>query len=480
MKVSFFLNRDAVQDDVRTDQTVLEYLREVRGLTGTKEACNEGDCGACVIGVGGYDGSQVRYRAMNSCLMPAPRLHGKHIVTVEGLADGDQLHPIQQAMVDQHAIQCGYCTPGMVMALFGLFQQYPVPTQAQIMEALDGSLCRCTGYAAIMKAALSVADFCKTLKENSSHLQPPYFRDIAQRMKSDGFVPVQPEHNDHTENIYFVPADLNELFTLRKRYPDAVLLNGGTDIMVAANTKGQKPPRVIDLSSIKEFDRITEAESGVRIGAHATINDVIGNLTIQQRFPALYSAASQMCSTPVRNSATVVGNICTASPIADTIPVLLIHNAEVVLQSASGTRRLSLREYFISYRKTALRNDEVLVSVEIPFTDYLTSFEKTGKRKVQDIASVNSAMALKLVNGTVSDIRLAYGGVAAVPFWAEQTCRFLSGRPLSEALIREAAEIIAGEITPMDDVRGSAEFRRRLAANHLIKHFARLVPTLFE
>ncbi|MBU0509787.1 FAD binding domain-containing protein [bacterium] len=478
MRILFYLNGDFVEAEVRVGQTALDFLREERGLTGAKEACNEGDCGACVIALGELIHDSVRYRAFNSCLLPAVRLHGKHVVSVEGLIEHNALHPVQQAMLEEHAVQCGFCTSGIVMSLFCLFLANPTPTPGEIARALDGSLCRCTGYAPILKAAYSISSRCGHNTDFGKRIRPAYFDSIGRKaLEAIASVPTF-----SNEAVYHAPrtvADLLSLLSSNGSSPVPTLLNGGTDLMVEVNQGKRAIETVIDISFMKDLREIAHNDAHLSIGARTTLTDVLESQIVCERFPALAEAIRQMCSTPVRNGATLIGNICTASPIADTIPPLLVYNAIVNLESTRGKRRIPLKDFFQGYRKTAIERGEIVTAVEVPFDECLSSFEKTSKRKTLDIASVNSALALQVSNNIITHACYVLGGVAAVPFLAEKSCDYLNGKEPSEGTIAEAARIAADEITPIDDVRGSAEFRRELAANHLIKHFVKLMPSLF-
>lgn len=481
MKISFLLNRDVVQAAVRANQTALDFLREDRALTGAKEACNEGDCGACLIAVGDFDGTRQRYRAMNSCLLPAARLHGKHVVTVEGLAESGTLHPVQQALLDHHGVQCGFCTSGFVMALFCLFFESPTPTREEILGALDGSLCRCTGYASILRAAEALAERCRDDDLVSGALCPAYFASATETLRALRKATPVPQADLLSER-YHTPRTRDEYFSLMETIGDApvTLLGGGTDVMVPMNLGRSAPERVVDISFLNDLSRIEANDAAVMIGARVTLTQLLENEIIRERFPALIEATEQMCSTPIRNAATLAGNLHTASPIADALPPLLVYDARVVLESKSGTRRLPVRDFILGYRKTALERGELIAAIEIPFSDYRASFEKTGKRKTLDIASVNSALAIRVADGRITEARLAYGGVAPMPLIAKRAEESLRGKLLTPDTVRAAARIAAEEVTPIDDVRGSAEFRRQLTENHLIKHFVKLFPSLFE
>lgn len=463
------------------NQTALDFLREDRGLTGAKEACNEGDCGACLIAVGDFDGARLRYRSMNSCLLPAARLHGKHVVTVEGISESGALHPVQQALLDHHGAQCGFCTSGFVMALFCLFLENPTPRRDEILLALDGSLCRCTGYASILRAAEALSERCRTDDGVSRALRPECFASAAETLRViRGRAPVP--QGDGAAERFHAPRTRAEYFSLMETLGDTLVTHfgGGTDVMVPVNLGRSAPERIIDLAFMDEGTTIAETGDGVAIGSRITLTQLLESEAICRRFPALIEAVRQMCSTPVRNAATLAGNLHTASPIADAIPPLLVYNARVALESKSGARRIAVDDFIVGYRKTALARGELIAAVEIPFSDSQASFEKTGKRRTLDIASVNSALAIRVTGGHIAEARLAYGGVSAMPLIAKNTEKFLRGKALSQEMIFDAARIAEEEVTPIDDVRGSAEFRRNLAGNHVIKHFTKLFPSLFE
>jgi xanthine dehydrogenase small subunit len=476
MNISFYLNRDLVNVSVEPHQNTLTFLRETRGLTGAKDVCSEGDCGACAVALGEFDGQEVRYKVVNSCLLPVARVHGKHVVTVEGLAEADQLHPIQQAMIDEHAVQCGYCTSGVVLSLFCLFINNPTPSDNEIILSLDGSLCRCTGYASILKAARSLSKAGQSDQSKIRTIRPIYFDAVADQLRL-----INPSAGENKD--YIIPHNLKELHSFwdgAANPSEYTMINGDTDIMVGVNLGKQCFHHIVDLSQIEEFTGIAINENHLTIGARATLSDVLNSEEIHRHFPALSEAVEQMCSTPIRNIATLIGNVCNASPIADTVPPLYIYGAVVILASKSGVRRVSLDKWFLGYRKTAILPGEVAIAVEIPISDYHASFEKTGKRKTLDIATVNSALALNLSGGRIQEAKLVYGGVAAVPFYASKTCDFLREKRATESVVMEASRIVADEISPIGDVRGSAEFRRQLAGNHLIKHFTKLLPEIFE
>lgn len=451
--ISFFLNRDRVEADVGPDLNVLTFLREQAGLTGAKEGCSEGDCGACTIVVGDRQDGRMRYRAVNSCLMPATRLHGKHVITIEGLADGGQLHPLQQAILDHHATQCGFCTPGVIMSLFGLFAENPTPTREDVVRALEGNLCRCTGYASIRNAALALAE---QMKGRSGWLMPAYCADVARQL--------QPVPRGHGVGSFADSADSGSV------------LAGGTDLMVAVNRRDLSLNGYVDLAGPAELSRWQLKDDCLELGAGLTLTEVRTCEPVREHFPALAEAIRQMGSEQVRNAATLAGNVANASPIADGTVVLLALAARLVLRSGSGERRLPLDAFFRAYKQTALQAGEVIVAIELPRSNRTAAFEKTGKRNAVDIASVSSALALRIEAGVMRDVRLAFGGVAPVPLLLRRTAALLEGKPVGSALARQAADSAGAEVSPISDVRGSQGFRRQLVKNHVIRLFERVFP----
>jgi xanthine dehydrogenase small subunit len=469
IEISFILNRDFVTDQVPADMSVLEYLRDVRGLTGTKESCGEGDCGACTIAVGTLKDGDVTYRAVNSCLLPAVRMHGRHIVTVEGLADGDRLHPVQQSLLDHHGVQCGFCTPGMVMSLFCLFLNNPEPSAEDTALAMDGTLCRCTGYASIQRAAINLTEVLRKTPTDRP-IMPAYFAGVRKQLGHAGSAPTGSNGNALRWHFPRSEAELWQTFNLAKDPADRLLLGGGTDTMVALFDGHISAKHAVDLTGIAQWNDLRETQNGIHIGSGVTLSELLQNKLIATRFPALHQCLRQMCSTQVRNTATLAGNLCTASPISDTAPVLLVYEATVITASRDGSRRLPIQDFFTSYRHTALRSNEVVKAIEIPFAAGWSRFEKSGKRRTLDIATVSSAIVLRADGSNITNLRLAFGGVAAMPFLSREAATYLVGKPLTETAVERAASAAADEVHPISDVRGSAGFRRLLVRNHVIKH----------
>lgn len=480
--IAFLLNGEEVSAIVRPDQTALELLRDDLGLTGTREACSEGDCGACTVALGRLEGRKVVYRAVNSCLLPAPRLHGTHLLTVEGLAQGEELHKLQKAILDHHATQCGYCTPGILLSLFCLFSQRPAAGDAEIRIALEGNLCRCTGYEAVLDAARSVADHALTgavaLKER---LLPVCARGMERRLaaltRRERYRP-RPDREGRLTVAYHTPRSLEELFDALEegeRNGGARLLAGATDVGVEANVKRMFSSHLVDITRVPELDGLVVGLGRVRIGASLTLARLLESRDVRRALPSLCQAMSAMGSAQVRNVATLAGNVANASPIGDAAVALLGLGAVAILLSREGERRVPLEEFFQGYRRTALRPKEVLAALDVPIPNGYARFEKTSRRLALDISTVNSHLLLEQEEGRVTRLRFALGGVAPTPVLCPVVPVLLEGRPLDRDAFREAAEAAAEWIVPISDVRGSAEYRRLLVRNHLGKHLDHLL-----
>lgn len=466
-KISFFLNGRQTSSIISTHLTALQFLRNNRGLTGTKEGCSEGDCGACTIVIGANKHSKIQYHAVNSCLLPAIRLHGKHIVTIEGIGTPEKLHPIQKAILDFHGVQCGYCTPGIIMSLFGLFINNPTPTKKEILDALEGNLCRCTGYESIIQAALSLS---RKNKHKKNKTIPDYFIQVNTSLLNFNEKIILLSDNKK----YFIPLNKRELFNHLAISKDAKILNGGTDLMVDVNIKKQAYDTIIDISQIEELNFIKYNKKAVLIGANVTLSDLLHNKTIQQNLPLLYQAITHLGSTQIRNIATIAGNIANASPIADIATALLVLNTKLIFMSNARQRKINLSDFYKGYKKTAMRKDEVIYAIEIPLQSCLANFEKTAKRQSVDIASVNSAISIQVKNNIIKNITLAYGGVAPYPVIAQKTYQYLLNKRIDIKTIKAAQQIAVSELKPISDLRGSTEFRQMLIKNHLTRHFSKL------
>ncbi|MEJ1118371.1 xanthine dehydrogenase small subunit [Phyllobacterium sp. CCNWLW109] len=455
--VRFFLNGQIREANVRPDTTVLDWLRNEPRLTGTKEGCAEGDCGACSVLIGHVDGDQVKYHAANSCILAMGQIDGRALVTVEGLKTGE-LHPIQAAMAENGSSQCGFCTPGIVMSLAGLAASNPQADDEAIHDALAGNLCRCTGYRPIVEAAR------KVVAAGGAAIAGPHVAAFAeiepQSMLSDGGA------------VFHQPASLNELLALRSEKPEAILLGGGTDLGVALADYHTDWNEVIALASVRELRQIRETDNHLSFGAAVTWEEVLAR--VSAHYPSLATLIRRFGSTQIRSMGTIGGNIGTASPIGDGPPALIALGAEIELASLSGHRFLSLEDFFLDYRKTELRPNEVIASISIPKPKEGQAFRvyKISKRYDQDISTVCGAFSVFREEGQVRSARIAFGGMAATPVRAIEAERALVGT----ALDRRAAESCAAAITalfkPLSDWRGSSEYRLQVAAN-LVERFRR-------
>lgn len=466
-RIAFLLNGQEIRATVRPGQTALDLLRAL-GRTGVKEGCNEGDCGACTVLIGEIRDGQMHHEAVNACLVPAPRLHGRHVLTVEGLGDADNLHPIQQAMLDAHAVQCGFCTPGQIMSLLGLFTATPQPLDEDIASALEGNLCRCTGYTTIRDAA-------RALRQSGldpAGILPDCCRDAPQRLAE--LPPLAweeaPGEAGAPRQDYHRPQSLDQLFTLLTELDQNVrILAGGTDIQVEANLKHAHARHLVDLEALRELRFIRDESGLIRIGAMATLSDIPRSDLIRASLPLLARAVSQMASAQIRNRATLAGNVATASPIGDGSTALLALNAVLVLRGPDGERRLPLEQFFLGYRHTALGPREIITVLEVPPQTGPWDWRKSARRGAVDIAAVSSALC---AGADGQNPRLSCAGVAATPILLRQTMTLLHGRELTPELIREASLLAASEVAPLSDVRGGADYRRLLVRNHVAHHLA--------
>jgi xanthine dehydrogenase small subunit len=479
--ISFFLNDRAVDVAVSAYESVLHLLRDRLRLTGTKESCSEGDCGSCTVAVGRMEEGRLTYRAVNSCLFPAVRLHGRHLVTVEGLARGGELHLIQRQLVEAHAIQCGYCTPGIVMSLFCLFTREAAPKKERIRQALEGNLCRCTGYESILRASLGVAGkIGEKISSWKETILPEYLGDVEGKLS--GFsaplrIDAVPGSSSEDPSRYVAPQSLAELFAVLERIGDCRkyrIINGGTDVMVDVNVKREFPECFVDIAGIRELDFIEVDDRILRIGSTVTLSRILESRAIGERLPVIPDTIRRMGSEQIRNTATLAGNVANASPVADGAVMLLGLDSRLVLRSSVGERKVSLAEFYLDFKKTVICGHEVISAVEIAVEEGFSTFEKSAKRSVVDISTVNSACFLKMDGSRVRYCRFAFGGVAKFPRTADRSGAFLKGKILTSETVRQAAEMAAGEFVPISDVRGSAGYRSVLIRNQVIRHLQRI------
>jgi xanthine dehydrogenase molybdopterin binding subunit/xanthine dehydrogenase small subunit len=483
--IQFILNGRTVRiDNCSPNTTLLEFLRR-SGLTGAKEGCAEGDCGACSVVMVDRD-AQGRpcYRAINSCLLPLCLMAGREIVSVEGVASGQGLHPVQRKMVECHGSQCGYCTPGIIMSLFEGYYRDDIHQHDELDDQLSGNLCRCTGYRPIRDAAIEAFSFRSSRRKSAQNKTPNQseqtdvccYEDIfTERLKKTGAGPDGVEYAFENEK-FFRPTSLARLLNLLQQFPDGRLVAGATELGLEITKRFKRFPTLISVEAVPELKGIKSTETEWHIGAAATLTQIEEKMAGE--FPALGDMLRVFGSRLIRNRATMGGNLVTASPIGDSAPVLLALDAKVALGSANGERILPIDQFFVAYRKTALQPGEILKTIIVPrgiskpgLTRKCTWF-KVSKRREMDISTVAACFTVDLdKQNVVRHTRLAYGGVAAMPSRAKKTESALLGKVWSEETIEIVLPILRTEFKPISDVRGSAEYRSGLITSLLNKFF---------
>lgn len=473
--IKFLLDDNVVEIDFSKEKnlkpttTVLNYLRSLSSHKGVKEGCAEGDCGACTVVLGERKADKkIKYTAVDSCLVFLPMIHGKQLITVENLSqkkDGKViLHPVQKAMVNSFGSQCGYCTPGFIMSLFALYKNHNNPSKEVIVDSLSGNLCRCTGYKSILESAMKACT-----KNGEDHfteresLTSKILKEISKEKTAIHIV-------SGSQN-YFHPFTLDDALMLRKHYRNAIVVNGATDVALRQTKKNEIFGEVIDLSGVEELKIYDEEENGFYFGAGMCL-EKMKNLC-EKPFPALHNILKVFGSLQIRNFATIGGNIGSASPIGDTLPVLFAKKAKVILQSSRNRREIEIEDFIKGYRKTVLKDDELITSVFIPKSEKYEIIKsyKISKRKDLDISTVSLACRLILDKKEVREIILAYGGMAETTRRAKKTEKYLEGKKWNRGNIEEAMKIVKEEFTPITDARASAEFRKIAAGNLLMKLF---------
>lgn len=458
--LAFTLNGETVRlKDFSPTMTLLQYLQQ-SGRTGTKEGCGDGDCGACTVAVLGQDyGGDRHYQAMNSCLIPLGAIAGCTMITVEGIANG-QIHPVQAAMVKTGGSQCGYCTPGFIMSMFAAYYDGKVDD-----ASVEGNLCRCTGYQSIRRAAQLVTEaqpndpFAAALSSTTPESQPLSYAGATQQ--------------------FYRPTQINQVLELLQQHPDATLVAGATDLGLEMSHHRRHFPVLVSLEAIADLKQIEQTTEFVEIGAAVPLSQIED--TLHGVFPALDEMLFWFAARQVRNRATIGGNIGTASPIGDLPPVLLAMDADIKLISLKGERTISLATFFKGYRQTDLQPGEIIASVKIPrtmtagATHRFSQSYKVGKRGTDDISIVAAAFTVDLdETDQILHARLAYGGVAATPVRAVAIEQNLIGQPWVLETVQQVKPLLQETFTPLTDLRGSAEYRKRLVANLFEKFFAEM------
>ena len=445
--------------------TVLEWLRRVEHRVGTKEGCAEGDCGACTVVLARPDGGRLRYQAVNSCIQFVPTLDGCQLLTVEDLEGSDgRLHPVQRAMVEAHASQCGFCTPGFVMSLYSLFRDRSEPTLAGIDDALAGNLCRCTGYGPIIAAAQAMRATAGA--DEHLHVREPEVLAALQGLDDDATVAVE-----HEGRRFFAPANPDELARLLMEHPDATVLAGSTDVGLWVTKLHRRLDTIVWLGRVKALRRIEATAAGVEIGAGVTYSDAAAALA--DEWPDMGELIRRLGSVQIRNAGTIGGNVANGSPIGDSLPALIAADAALVLRLGDERRTMPLEQFFLAYGKQDRRRGEFVEKVVVPRRDPAIRFRcyKISKRFDQDISAVMGAFALRLETGRVAAVRIAYGGMAATPKRAAAVEQALVGRPWRRDAVEAGMAAMGRDFQPLTDMRAGAEYRLRVAQNLLLKCF---------
>jgi xanthine dehydrogenase small subunit len=447
-------------------QTVLDWLRLERRRIGTKEGCAEGDCGACTVVIGRLDGGRLRYEAINACIRFLPTLDGCHLLTVEHLKGVDgHLHPVQQALVDCHGSQCGFCTPGFVMSLFALWLNEAAPDVRRIEDALAGNLCRCTGYAPIIKAAQRLYDGADRSRDRFAQAAPAITARLETLADRETLVLGEGDRR------FFSPATVEELAQLLAARPEATVVAGATDVGLWVTKNMQRPQSVIHLGRIDALRDIIEASSHLQIGAMVSLANARPALAALS--PQLDELMRRFGGEQVRNAGTVGGNIANGSPIGDLPPALIALGATLVLRHGNERREIPLESFFLDYRKQDRKPGEFVEAVLVPKlpAEALFHVSKISKRFDEDISAVCGAFLLRRDEaGLISEARLAYGGMAGIPKRAAATEAALLGRAWDDAALAAAIAALPQDFTPLTDMRASAGYRLKVAGN-LLRRF---------
>lgn len=456
--ITFILNNKLIQTESHSGTTLLDFIRYGENLKGTKIGCREGDCGACTVLEGTLDNNKVIYKSIISCLTPLGNAQGKHIVSIEGI-NMKELSPVQNALVNNAGTQCGFCTPGFVMSLTAHSLSAEPSDNEMAIAAISGNICRCTGYKSIEKAAENISELLK-------------IKDIKHPIK-------WLVENKHIPNYFLeIKTRLEKLESLNaEKNGNTKIIGGGTDLMV------QKPEEIAEtdihfLYNQKDLKGIKKDNDSIIIGSASNASEIMNSEVMQEYFPDIKSHFKLISSEPVRNMGTIAGNFVNASPIGDLSIFFLALNANIILKESTNTRRIPLKDFFIAYKEINLKKREYIESIVIPIPNqkFYFNFEKVSKRTHLDIASVNSAIFLKMNDNIIEDCSVSAGGVSAIPRYLSKTSEYLIRKTITNGVVIKANKILQDEISPISDVRGSAEYKRLLLRQLFFAHFIKLYP----
>ncbi len=444
------------------NETLLNFVRTKLKKTGTKEGCAEGGCGACTIVLGELKDNNIIYTAINSCITFLPTLNGKQLILVEDLISKDNsLHPVQEAMIKCHGSQCGFCTPGFIMSLFSMFKNYSKLKEDVIKDSIAGNLCRCTGYKPIIKAAKSlrtknkIDHFVKNKKQIIALLKKIGNESIAIYKK---------------DKKYFAPRYVAELKKILKKNSKSKLLSGGTDLSLVVTKDRKDIESIVYMNSIKELNYIKKNSKYIEVGATTSLSNF--EIYIKKYYPDFNKILKRYGSVQIRNVATIAGNIATASPIGDNLPLLLALDSQIVLQDIKKSKILPINDFFINYRKTKLKEGQFIHSIRIPIlVKNIFKAYKISKRFDDDISSVCAAFNLIIEKNKIKEIKIAYGGMAAVPKRAVYCERVLLNSSITKTVIDKAKNALEKDFSPISDMRASGNYRKIVAKNLLEKCF---------
>jgi len=464
-----FFHRGQVVEvrDADLTRSVLNWLREDARCTGTKEGCNEGDCGACTVVIGSLheQGETLQLQTVNACIQFLPTLHGKALFTVEDLKKepaAPALHPVQQAMVDCHGSQCGFCTPGFVMSLWSTYEHHQAcgtrPSRQQLADDLSGNLCRCTGYRPILDAGQRMFDLPVERLDST-----PVVQALRQLQREGTF-----EYSAPGAHRFYAPTSLDELATLREQLPGARLLAGSTDVGLWVNKQFRDLGDILYIGDVREMAQVQQQDGVLHIGAGASLEDAWTALV--RRWPTLTDVWLRFASPPIRHAGTMGGNVANGSPIGDSPPVLMALDAEIELRRGARMRRMPLADFYLDYMKNQLEPGEFVQALRVPLdaapTRQVRAY-KISKRFDCDISALCAGFSIDVRDGVVHDVRLAFGGMAATVRRAVQAEAALRGQPWSQASVQVAQQALAQDFKPLSDMRASAGYRLQVAQNLL-------------